>query len=74
MIGALNINSVRNKFDQLKNVIGENMDILLIGETKLDNTFPDGQFLINGFLPPFRKDRNKYGGGYNDTSKRTNSS
>ena len=39
------------------------MDILLIGETKLDNTFPDGQFLINGFLPPFRKDRNKYGGG-----------
>ena len=63
MVGALNINSVRNKFDQLKHVIGENLDILLIGETKLDDTFPDGQFFLNGFLPPFRKDRNKHGGG-----------
>ena len=33
-----------------KSVVGQNIDILLISETKLNETFPDGQFLIPGFL------------------------
>ena len=35
----------------------------MISETKLDDSFPDGQFLIEGCHAPFRFDRNKYGEG-----------
>ena len=35
----------------------------MIFETKLDDSFPQGQFLIDGFHSPFRFDRNKSGGG-----------
>ena len=37
--------------------------MLLISETKLDDTFPLGQFLINGYSAPYRLDRNSFGGG-----------
>ena len=59
----LNINSIRNKFEALSSFVTDNTDILLISETKIDSTFPDGQFLITGFITPFRKDRNAHGGG-----------
>lgn len=62
-IASLNINSIRYKFDKLKIIIQDNIDILIIQETKLDNTFPDGQFYMEGYLPPFRRDRNAHGGG-----------
>ena len=39
------------------------MDIIVIGETKLDDTFPDNQFVISGFKKPYRLDRNRHGGG-----------
>ena len=39
------------------------IDILVIGETKLDESFPANQFRINGFKKPYRKDRNTNGGG-----------
>ena len=35
----------------------------MISETKLDNSFPDGQFLISGYSSPYRLDRNCQGGG-----------
>ena len=46
ILGHLNINSLRNKFESLQEQIIGNVDILLISETKLDNSFPNGQFLI----------------------------
>ena len=58
----LNINSIRNKFDMLSDLIRGKIDILLISETKLDETFPSSQFLIPGFSIPYRLDR-KVGGG-----------
>ena len=61
VIGHLNINSIRNKFESLKDLIGESIEILLISETKLDATFPEGQFKINGFYLSFREDRNDKG-------------
>ena len=64
LIVHLNINSIRYKFEYLKNIIDNNVDILLISGTKLDNTFPNGQFLMNSFHLPFRKDRTEKGGGY----------
>ena len=62
IIGHLNINSIRNKFLDFKELIVSNTDICLISETKLDDSFPDQQFHVNGYKM-FRKDRNKFGGG-----------
>ena len=59
----MNINSIRNKFETLSSLIAGNIDICVISETKIDESFPKKQFLIDGFSPPFRLDRNKYGGG-----------
>ena len=63
VISHLNINSLSNKFDQLKLIIKNKVDILVITETKLDSSFPDSQFIIDGFRQPYRLDRNKHGGG-----------
>ena len=60
IIGHLNINSVRNKFDPLDNIV-KAFDIFLISESKLDNTFPIYQFAIEGYKV-FRSDRNPFGG------------
>ena len=35
----------------------------MISETKIDASFPIGQFLLNGYSTPFRLDRNAHGGG-----------
>ena len=43
--------------------ISDNVDVLVITETKLDDSFPTGQFFIDGFSTPFRLDRNSRGGG-----------
>ena len=48
VIGHLNINSLRNKFDFLVTQVKVYIDILMISETKLDESFPTGQFLIDG--------------------------
>ena len=34
-----------------------NVDILMVSETKLDNSFSVGQFLIDGYGPPSWLDR-----------------
>ena len=44
-----NINSIRNKFNSLINIINNNTGILMISETKLDPSFTTGQFHIHGF-------------------------
>ena len=63
IVGSLNINSISGKFEQLKTVINGNIDILLVVETKLDATFPESQFDIEGYSAPYRLDRNRNGGG-----------
>ena len=40
------------KFEMLKEVIGNKIDILLIFERKLDDTFPLRQFILERFPPP----------------------
>ena len=46
IIGQVNINSIQNKFEALKSIIIGNLDILVITETKLDKSFPDGHFYM----------------------------
>ena len=40
-----------------------NIDLALISETKLDDSFPTAQFQMKGFSVPYRYDRNGKGGG-----------
>ena len=47
----------------LKDVIGNKIDILLISETKLDDTFSLSQFILEGFTPPYMLNRTEHGGG-----------
>ena len=61
-LAHININSIRNKFDQLVSSIKNNIDILMISETKTDNSFSPIQFHFEGYCI-YRLDRNKYGGG-----------
>ena len=63
IIGTLNINSLPSKFDQLKFLVIGNIDILIITETKLDESFPVSQFYIEGYAMPYRLDRCRQGGG-----------
>ena len=62
-MAQLNINSMRNKFQFLEKDICANLDILLILETKLDDSFSSAQSLLDGFSKPYRLDRCSNGGG-----------
>ena len=51
------------------NLIHGKVDLLILSETKVNDSFTTNQFLIEGFSPPlplshtFRKDRDAHGGG-----------
>ena len=49
----LNVNSSRNKLEFLKEQIQDIIDVLMISETKIDASFPIGQFLLNGYSTLF---------------------
>ena len=59
----LNINSIRNKSEELISQVKGTVDVLMISETKIDGSFPIANFLIDGFSQPYRIDRNSSGGG-----------
>ena len=52
----LNINSIRNKFDNLKLIIDKHVDILCVAETKIENSFPTAQFSWPKYYKPYRLD------------------
>ena len=58
IMGHLNINSFRNKFFFVEDII-KLFDVFLVSESKLDHTFPSNQFRINGYKI-FRLDRNPF--------------
>ena len=59
----LNMNSIRIKFKYMSSLVSENVDILIVAETKLDSSSPTAHFLIPGFHHPFRLDINRQSGG-----------
>ena len=62
-IAHLNINFLYNKFEGLKLLVQNKIDILVLSETKLDDSYTTKQFMIEGFSSTFRADRNAHGGG-----------
>ena len=64
LIGYLNINSLRNKIVNLREMIFELLlDYLVLSETKIDQSFPTAQFHIKGYEVRARRDRDKHEGG-----------
>ena len=53
---------MKNKFSSIAELAKDNIDVLLISETKIDSFFPSEQFAINNYKI-FRRDRNCFGGG-----------
>ena len=53
----LNINSIGNKLESLKEIVSTNVDIVIF------ETFNHSQFHIHGFGEPYRFDRTGKGGG-----------
>ena len=63
-IGYLNINSLRNKIIDVREVfINLQLDYFVLSETIVDESFPTWQFHINGYEIRNRRDRDKHGGG-----------
>ena len=46
IIGHLNINSLRNKFRILREIVQDKSDILLVSEAEVDPSFPSSRFAI----------------------------
>ena len=63
IMGHLNINSIPNKFEGIMNLVANTLDVFLISETKIDDSFPEAQFCYKGYSLPHRKDRALGGGG-----------
>ncbi len=63
-IGHINANGIAGfKFHEIKRwLLSGRLDILIISETKLDGTFPNSQFYVQGFRMS-RKGRNIHDGG-----------
>ena len=59
----ININSIRNKFEFFSTQVKGNIDILLVSETKIDNSVLVGNFVIDRFSTPYRLDRDNSVGG-----------
>ena len=57
IIGHLNVNSSAEKYDSMTRIIPGNINVMVIGESKLDGSHPTSQFLIDGFSESFRHDR-----------------
>ena len=63
VIAQINISSIRNKFETLVSVVTSGIDILMISERKLNESFQLSQFMIDGFSLFYCLDRNVHGGG-----------
>ena len=48
-ISHLNVNSLRNKFISIEELIKSKLDIFLVSETKIDHSFLNQQFSIDGY-------------------------
>ena len=58
MIGYLNINNLRNKLTDLKVILKYlSLDYFILSETKLDESFLNAQFTLDGYEIRARRDK-----------------
>ena len=61
VIDDLNVNSLRNLLEAVAEIVQNKVDICFLSETKIDEIFPNQQFMISGYKL-FRRDGNSHGG------------
>ena len=49
IISYISINSIRNKIEGIRLIFQDNIDVIALSETKLDETFTTAEFNIKGF-------------------------
>ena len=54
-MGNLNIDSLPNKFNQLKELVLKYVNVLVLTEWRLDDSFPNSQFSVDGFSEPLNQ-------------------
>ena len=65
-MGHINIQGISNKIDQVHMLLESDKNqihVLGLSETKLNDIHPDSAFQVNGFQKPFRRDREANSGG-----------
>ena len=62
IIAQININSIRNECKTSVSLVNSDIDILMISETKIDESLPLSQFMIDGSSMPYGRDKNTHGG------------
>ena len=50
IVGTLNINSISPKFDEFELMVSGYFHVIIVTETKLDNSYPKAQFCIDDSL------------------------
>ena len=56
IMSCLNVNAIRNKLENLREIIKQNIDVLAVAETKIDASFLSAQFFLEGHHSPYRLD------------------
>ena len=54
IIGHININSLKNKFEFLTEMVRDKVDLLVVSETKFDSSLPDAQYYMKSYSEPYR--------------------
>ena len=57
IIGQVNINSLRNKFHLLKEIVRDKTDVSMISIKKFDSSFPEVHIYMESYSQPLRLDR-----------------
>ena len=55
------LNSISSKFDEFKLMVSGLFDVIIVTETKLDDSFSKVQFCIDGFSIPYWLNRTRNG-------------
>ena len=64
IIGHLNLNNLKNKTNEVREVFGDlSLDYFVLAETKINDEFPDSQFLLASYEIRNRRDSTKNRGG-----------
>ena len=63
ILAHISINSIRNKFEFYSAQVKGNIDVLMVSEIKIDNSFSVGNLVTDGFSTPYRLGRDSNGGG-----------
>ena len=64
IVGQLNISSIKSNFDAICSIFKRKIDIILVFETEIDDTFSLSQFCVEGYSTPYRLERTCTGGVY----------